>query len=39
MSDGTTVPVTGTWTATGGTVDSAGVYTAGSDRREVSASS
>ena len=29
MSDGTTVPVTGTWTATGGTVTSAGVYTAG----------
>ena len=29
MSDGTTVPVTGTWTATGGTMTSSGVYTAG----------
>ena len=29
MSNGTTVPVTGTWTATGGTITGAGVYTAG----------
>ena len=30
MSDGSTVPVTGTWTATGGTIDSTGAYHAGS---------
>jgi hypothetical protein len=29
MSDGATVPVTGTWTATGGTIDNAGAYHAG----------
>jgi hypothetical protein len=30
MSDGSIVPVTGTWAATGGTIDNAGAYRAGS---------